>query len=213
MTQNKRYSHLDSCLDTCFSHASIFFLAGFFTETLRDKRGSVEVVKQRLRRVVFPFVVFFPPLLGIVNLITMSHAKYLDVQSVGWKKNWQFSAWQLETGHLWFLYYLGVFSIFTVLVQAIGRGLVSKVLYNKILNGFKCMVAGAWYIPILSLPGIALGQTYEFGIIRGDGAFLPQISSLTYYYVFDFLAYYSSPSVYICSNISSKNGCPICFSS
>ena len=89
-----------------FRMPAFFIVAGFFAMFLIDKRGRGAFLKNRMLRIGLPFLIFWP-LLAI---------------SISWAVAWKFPSWRdvvptSDTQHLWFLYFLMLFSLITWLGQ------------------------------------------------------------------------------------------------
>lgn len=86
-----------------FRMPAFFIVAGFFAVFLIDKRGRGSFLKNRYRRIVLPFLVFWP-LLVVANHFASTWAKDASLEGL-------FPT--MDTQHLWFLYFLAFFSIIT----------------------------------------------------------------------------------------------------
>lgn len=115
-----------------FRMPTFFLLAGFFAHRLHRRLGAPAFLRQRARRVLFPFVgamltvipisyvigyygalVRVPPT-GVYDLA--SYIAYVTIPTGG--------RLELVPLHLWFLEYLIVFSLVTVAVTAVGARMV-----------------------------------------------------------------------------------------
>lgn len=108
-----------------------FLIAGFFAHYLVRKRGLKGFVKNRLLRITLPFVIFWPIVVASVVGVIIYAANNLAVDNAminvfrtamespdaaGGQKP------PSSTMHLWFLYYLSFFCLFTVLACSLGKG-------------------------------------------------------------------------------------------
>lgn len=89
-----------------------FFVSGYFSKLIMEKRGVRQFLKNRLSRILLPFVVFWP-ILAVLSVSVLLFAlnyldetppllEYLKEQS----DNTAGSLGDVGTLHLWFLYYL-----------------------------------------------------------------------------------------------------------
>ena len=120
-----------------------FVMAGFFGALLYYERGATKMIRNRVNRIVFPFIVFLV-LLAPTILISFSYS-----QMVFSGKESAFSTavstfnintlLQDSTYHLWFLYYLIVITFVSFIL--------AKILHNtkvasKIKNAFEWILNG-----------------------------------------------------------------------
>lgn len=159
-----------------------FIMAGFFAALLMERRGLTGLLANRARRIGLPFLIFWPILLVLINVIILEHATRLDVQALD--VDMDVRTWIISTGHLWFLYYLVLLTLVVApLLCALQRAFAS-------MNSFlpkPFVPALATTIPgllVLSLPGAWLSKDFPFGIMSGNSSFLPDIESLVYYALF-----------------------------
>lgn len=92
----------------------IFFLmSGFFAALIYQRRGAKQFIKNRIKRIVMPFIVGWPLLFPVIfagfsfatqQLSNESYATYINMPI-----EWLVSLW-----HFWFLYYLTMFYIITI---------------------------------------------------------------------------------------------------
>lgn len=133
-----------------------FLVAGYFTAALLVRRGMAGLARQRLRRVLLPFLLAWP----LVHLSLSASTEWALVhvqQPSGFLRMVQ--AWLAQpdrpalppgTGHLWFLPYLLLFS----LMVWIGRSLGGSALLDRVLAfDIRAVALG---LPLLLLPGFAL---------------------------------------------------------
>ena len=89
-----------------FRMPAFFIVAGFFAMFLIDRRGRGAFLKHRILRIGLPFLIFWP-LVVIAN---------------SWAVAWKFPSWSdvfptSDTQHLWFLYFLMLFSFISWLSE------------------------------------------------------------------------------------------------
>ncbi|XLS30263.1 acyltransferase family protein [Flavobacteriaceae bacterium M23B6Z8] len=119
----------------------IFFLvAGFFGALLFYERSPLKMMKNRVSRIVYPFLVFlllFSPILIFGNVYT---GYVLADNTSPWQSTLAYFSdltllLPLKTYHLWFLYYLAIISAVTVLIAFSVRGLPTlSVKIKKVSN-------------------------------------------------------------------------------
>jgi glucan biosynthesis protein C len=130
-----------------------FLVAGYFTASLLQRRGMSGLARHRVRRILLPFVVAWPLIDGSLTAATeWAAAAVLHpppmLRLIGeWLARPDAPALPPRTGHLWFLYYLLLFSVMAWAMRTLGWG--------RLLE--KCLAWGplpsAWLLPLLLWPG------------------------------------------------------------
>lgn len=178
-----------------FSHQfrmPLFFaIAGFFAALLVERRGVAGMLKNRSRRVLLPFIIFWP-LVSLAIILPIGWA-VTHVQNPS--PLLQFIAYGQSqpdapqppptTAHLWFLYYLMFFYLLTWVV----RILVPPALGLKLLQLHPLVLL--CLLPLLLLPGLALVQLP----FPAPDSFLPQLWALLFFgcfFTFGYLLYSST---------------------
>ena len=89
-----------------------FVVAGFFTAWLVERRGLAGLFRNRVRRILVPFLVFWPIVHLALTRSTLHAAATVEHPSplLQWvaqgQRDGELPGAPLATGHLWFLYYL-----------------------------------------------------------------------------------------------------------
>ena len=130
-----------------------FVVAGFFTAALTARRGMDGLLRNRVRRILVPFLVAWPLVHGSVSQLTGWAAQALDQPSPlllmlrEWMAQPDPPALPPSTGHLWFLYYLLLFSVMTWAGRTLGLG--------ALLRRWRALGPHvvALTLPLLVLPG------------------------------------------------------------
>lgn len=159
-----------------------FMLAGFFTALLLRRKGAVSTLLHRAKRIAIPFLLFWPILYVVMNVIIEAHAKRLDPSAHGISFNVQ--QWITTTGHLWFLYYFIWFTPVTILAALAIDNTLPIRWRQTLLNIVSRIYFGWWGALVIAIPAALLSKGYPASIMTGDGAFLPSASSVAYYYIF-----------------------------
>ena len=167
----------------------IFFLvAGFFGSMLFYERAPLKMIKNRITRLVYPFLVFLI-LLWPVMLLTFgytqlvfdgSHHPFTEVKNIF---SSPFAFIPRHTFHLWFLYYLIFVTILTVVI-AFTINLFPR-LKSEIIKKFKWLIQN----PIRRLvffPALifALYFVSEITEVETSPFFFPNPISLIFYFAF-----------------------------
>ncbi len=136
-----------------------FLVSGYFTAWLIARRGVAGLMRQRSRRILVPLLVAWPIItLALATLTEQAMAHVANPSPfLGMMRQWMAlpdpPRMPPSTGHLWFLYYL---LLFTVLAW-IGRTLGWGVILEKMLR--LGPVALALLLPLMVAPGFLLTTT------------------------------------------------------
>lgn len=162
-----------------------FFLSGFFTAMLYQKYHLGGMLRNRVDRILIPFLLFLPPLAIILNLMWIAASNLQATGSIGFALEhltYRSSLLWDNTHHLWFLYYLlfmvGVMTPVLYLWQKLGEG--RRAALSQRLQRFP--LAG---VPGLVLIGLLFGTlalgNYT-GRLNGNILWVPYLPSLTYFF-------------------------------
>lgn len=95
-----------------------FSVSGFFTALLFFERGVASMISNRLHRLVYPFIVALLVLLPMhvfsLNFFALSLVKLDNRYDLAWSAVRKMGADQMNTVHLWFLYYLILYCLTAV---------------------------------------------------------------------------------------------------
>lgn len=154
-----------------------FLVSGYFTAALLARRGLAGLARQRVRRVLVPFVLAWPLVYLSLSastewaLVHVQHPSGFLLMVQAWLAQPQPPALPPGTGHLWFLAYLLLFS----LMVWIGRSLEWSGLLDRWLA--LDMRAVALSLPLLLLPGFALTSVPH----PAPESLLPQVWAIALY--------------------------------
>ncbi len=141
-----------------FRMGLFFFLSGYFAKVVIERKGLGRFVWNRCLRLVIPFVLFYPFLLGAMTVVIIFALSYLEEprglmgmiaeavkDSAGTQKRET-----LTTMHLWFVYYLVAFSALGALLYKF-KPMRVDVLLRRPVELLFC--------PLLLVPGAMAGGT------------------------------------------------------
>ncbi|MEM6685676.1 MAG: acyltransferase family protein [Bacteroidota bacterium] len=177
----------------------IFFLiAGFFGAMLFYERSPKRMIRNRIARIVLPFIVFLMLLAPILDFSFGFSYQTLSGDSEALEKTLAFftdvTAFLPDsTSHLWFLYYLIYCTLFTFIIALV----ISKT--QKLTAKIKSF--GDWIFskPLLRILCFA-GMTFiiltilQTPMVNSSTAFVPDVHTFVYYvsfYVIGWLLYAS----------------------
>ena len=154
-----------------------FVIAGFSAALLVRRRGIGGMLRNRLARVLLPFLIFLPLVLGALNGLTVEAASSTRNLSpvLAWVRQTTIEQgalpWMPSVAHLWFLQYLMYFSVLVWVVSA----LELKRLPSCLANLPPWVLAGP--APLLLVPALAsVGAPWP-----APEFFLPQLWALLFF--------------------------------
>lgn len=167
----------------------IFFLvAGFFGSMLFYERGVIQMFKNRISRIVFPFIVFLFILSPIIYFSFSYTIAVFENQENPFVNSPQlfstiFVFTPKGTSHLWFLYYLIYVTLITSLLGLLLKK--TKNISNKITNIFN------WVIK-RSITRIAFFSSFTFliltyletSMVNASTSFIPNLNTFVFYFFF-----------------------------
>jgi glucan biosynthesis protein C len=133
-----------------------FVVSGFFTACLLARRGMGGMMRQRVRRILVPLLVALPLVHLSIGAATkwaagaVEHPSRLLAMVRLWLALPDPPSLPPSTGHLWFLYYLMIFSVLFWVCRTLGLGLL---LERAVAVGPRVLAHG---LPLILLPGFAL---------------------------------------------------------
>ncbi len=155
-----------------------FILAGFFVALLVQGRGLRGMLKNRLMRLGLPFVILWPVIFVACVLLAwlfvhrMVRGTWgLDASLIPPRED----APKWNTMHLWFLWMLMWFSVFTALLAPLAKAIPDSV-QGTVSRAFERLAASPVGFAVLALPLAALGAQYTNGVVKASGAFLPPLT-------------------------------------
>ncbi len=158
-----------------------FFVSGYFSRLIIDRRGTTQFLKNRVSRLFLPFIIFWPILAVASFGVLLFALNYLNetppllqyLQEQGAKQSGSLS--EVGTLHLWFLYYL----LFFCGVAALLHNLRNR----KIVNRLNALVSSGWMfilMPALIAPAlISAGHP-----IPSPDGIIPELWPFGYFGVF-----------------------------
>lgn len=147
-----------------------FFMAGFFANYMLKTKGDSYFIKNRILKILMPFIVFEPLMLIFIPL---------SIQQSILNNN----IYQFRPFHFWFLYYLLCIYI-SVYIFKIIKKISFLDIHNKITNTFNKIFNYKYHIFILSFITLLLLITMNFIIIDTPFGFSIEYKLLIHYSIF-----------------------------
>lgn len=172
-----------------------FILAGYFVALLATHRGYKGMLAHRMRRLALPFAIFWPVLLVCMSVLMLVFLHIMAYGTAGIDPSLVSKQPKppspLNTMHMWFVYYLIWFCVFTaVLGPSVER--VPARLRNAVATGFRTLASNWWGMPVLAIPLAIVGSFYRAGILSPSGSFIPNMNELVHnglFFVFGLYLY------------------------
>lgn len=162
-----------------------FFISGFFTAMLYERYGLGDMLRNRWRRIVLPFVLILPPLSLLLGLQWIMASQLMATGSVGFDVSYVPYPRLLydNTHHLWFLYYLMFHLAAMVLLIGVWH-LCPRVLAGRLRAlGLQVSASGVPIIVLLGLVGGALALPHYFGRVSGNIRFEPYLIAVSFFFL------------------------------
>lgn len=152
-----------------FRMSLFFLLAGYFAQHVIQRKGVRTYFRNRAIRIVVPFVIFYPFLLGAMTAVIAFAINYLEsprglmgliVQATksatgdSSKESW-------TTMHLWFLYYLSMFTALSGIASCVRWNAVSDWVFRW-SNPACLLIVPVFLLPAILAAGIPLPAPESF---------------------------------------------------
>jgi glucan biosynthesis protein C len=172
-----------------FRMQHFYLIAGFFGAMLFYDRGTLQVIKNRFSRIVLPFALFLLLLYPFIRLAKSYTTLIFIGSDTAFASALDYfsspsSLLPTITWHLWFLYYLILFTAFSIFLGVVLKKIPS--FSNRISNAFSWIMQQTKF-RVLILSGITflIYSSIEPKAIDEDVfAFIPSISGFIFYLFF-----------------------------
>ncbi|MFL0797958.1 MAG: acyltransferase family protein [Cellvibrionaceae bacterium] len=181
-----------------FRMPAFFILAGFFTAFLLEKSSTRQMLIHRMKRLAVPFAIFWPILLIATMPLMQSFIERTVETPLTKPSADEMSSSTITTMHLWFLYYLIWFCLFGAVIHKITRKLPTS-WKEKSSDIFSLIATNWWGVVLLTLPLVAIGSFFKYGLLDPDTTLIPNVFNLTHngiYFVFGWLCFYHSNKLF-----------------
>lgn len=172
-----------------------FILAGYFVALLVARRGHKGMLAHRMRRLLLPFALFWPVLIVCTTLLMLVYVHLMARGTVGIDISLlarkSAGASPFNTMHMWFLYYLIWFCVFTAALAPLWKSLPARI-HAAVDAGFRALAMHWWGPLLLTIPLAIVGSFYRAGMLASSGSFIPQLPELVHnglFFVCGLLAY------------------------
>lgn len=177
-----------------------FVVSGFFGAMLYYERTPVSMIQNRVKRILFPFLVFLFLLWPTVffafrysGLVFGENQEPLTNTLAAFSNTSIF----LPNGtfHLWFIYYLLMFSVVSFALSLLLRG--SGLIAAKFINGFTKMI-GHPLLRVLVPTVVIFGTLLVMGRswVKTSLEFMPDPSTFIFYFIFYLFGWFLYKSKY-----------------
>ena len=165
-----------------------FLIAGFFAHYIVQHRGLKSFIKNRGVRIAVPFIIFWPLMAGSMFGLMIYAATSLSVDTpviklvqfaMEYPDQMNGQEPPVSTTHLWFIYYLVIFSLLTALVcRFVKRG-----------ERLSCWIEKPWVL-FMVLPLLtALTISRQFTPNPAPESFIPAMWAIAFYGLFYYVGW------------------------
>jgi glucan biosynthesis protein C len=172
-----------------------FILAGFFVALLIARKGHKGMLKHRMRRLALPFAIFWPVLIVCTTVLMLLYVHRMvygtwgiEVALLGKKGA---TASPFNTMHMWFIYYLIWFCVFTAALAPLWARVPAHI-HAAVDKAFRALACHWWGPLVLTMPLAIIGSFYRAGVLASSGSFIPQLPEVLHhglFFVFGLLAH------------------------
>ena len=160
-----------------------FVMAGFFAALLYHRDGPAGFVRNRVKRVLLPLVIFWPIVIPLTGLGFMFAANRVGGPSV-WGTVSELPPLQRPLfGHLWFLYDLLLFYGAALLILPAASRLPARV-RHYLADAFRAVTTRVWGVVVLAGVTTITMLPMEHPTIETSAALVPPVRVLAAYAVF-----------------------------
>jgi glucans biosynthesis protein C len=155
-----------------------FVLGGYFVSMLISQRGSDGMLRHRLRRLALPFAVFWPIIFPAMGLVVLVYVHQMVRGSIGIDLSLAPKPPNgplINTMHLWFLYMLMWFCVFTAGAHWLRQFLPSSLGGSTFALLYQLATAW-WGALVLAIPLALVGVGYRAGLVTASGSFTPHLT-------------------------------------
>ena len=203
VSQSKAFDVLIDFLHL-FRMPVFFVVSGFFAAYLYFQRGAHAMLINRMRRIGAPFVVFwivlFPVVVFSVIYSLANIAGSVNAASDAFSLLFTGAIWSnANTMHLWFLYYLTIFTLIFWLGSLLNRSYL-KIELPRLKGFFRRAFTRVWH-PLLFVP-VTFFTLIWIGApsFEGSTSMFPSAPSLIgylYFYGFGWLLYRNADQIFV----------------
>ncbi len=167
-------------------------LSGYFVAMLVERRGALQMLRHRMRRIALPFVVFWPVVFALTVVLVLLYAHRAERGHFGLSLEVVPTvphAPKLNTLHMWFLYQLAGLALLTFAALRLAPRLPQG-LRDRIALGMRLLGERPWGFALLSLPLGLIGAQYPFGLLVVTGSFAPPLGEWLHHGLFYAFGYF-----------------------
>jgi len=166
---------------TAFIMPIYFVISGLFTEFMFSRHRSHIVLLKRIKRILIPFLLVMLIIMPTVKILVaiLNHHENIFIIDTFFSDSGKY-IWGINTGHVWFLYYLLAFNIIHFFLVKIG---VLKFISGKLKSIFLLLISV--FLLLISLFFILL--MWKQNTLLGTFSLVPSVYSILGYLLFYFI--------------------------
>jgi glucan biosynthesis protein C len=166
-----------------FRMPAFFILAGFLVAMMVAGRGVGGMLRNRLRRLALPFVIFWPVLFFATGLLVIMYVHMMVRGTIGFDVRLLAKPAAgkagINTMHLWFLYYLFLFSVVTACLVPLRDKLPGQ--FRQAAAAVRMLTSNWWGVLVATMPLALIGSFYPYGMVQPSGSFIPHAGEFLHY--------------------------------
>lgn len=155
-----------------------FLLSGFLAAMMLEARGADAMLRNRVRRLALPFVIFWPLLLAGMGWLAVKFMALMGGSDAVLQE--RAAAMGIGPMHMWFIYYLMMYAA----VAAACAAFVPARWQRGWRSIWTTLTAHWWAIPLVAIALGAAGAFHPNGMVNINRNFVPDAGALAYYVVF-----------------------------
>lgn len=167
-----------------------FVVSGFFAALLLFERGKRNMILNRIKRILFPFIVAMILIIPLVTLSGMFSYKIFEGEQVIFFSLLQDFFQRIisrvpSTAHLWFLYYLGMYClVYWIFYSSLGRMTVVKGILNSSATFFSKIYSSIWLLIFFIVITFFAFLIMDTTSIKTSTSIIPDTGTFLMYLIF-----------------------------
>jgi len=170
-----------------FRMPAFYVMAGFFAALLIDRKGIQAFIRNRASRVLLPFLAGWCVLYTVVQALAFYGSTWKQPDVLEWLWHFLGSGRFLKYPHpmhLWFLEYLILLYVITIVIVKVLRGVLTEGLRERMNLGFRCVLQSALAPFLLAVPTLVTLMFMKSGVLDDPPSFIPVPRIVGAYLVF-----------------------------
>ena len=180
-----------------FRMQAFFLMSGFFAHLLIKKLGTRGFMLNRAKRLVLPFIIFWPILYYSTYNLWLWGMDFLrssaSEHAVSELPDYMLLSHGFPLMHLWFLYFLILYCVLVVVYQTLISRMIdpNNRIARMLINAVSYCSPKWWGSFLIGLVMVApmLGMTDEFGVDTSSSGLIPELAPFVLYGIYFLLGW------------------------